>query len=185
MRSLRLPEHEVEQYVVLLKLGSVVARDRLIESHVPLILGIAKSYVKRHPDLGEEIISAALENLTKKVERIRTGDSLTENNNIGAFLNKSTTLAIKHYLRKVQQLKQRTDLMITNLPQRRTYNDAVEHLLLDEIFSSTEFNDVEKKIIHMRLGGYTDEEIASEVGITQQRVCAIRHKMRPRLDLFI
>jgi RNA polymerase sigma factor (sigma-70 family) len=188
MRSKRLPDNEIEGYVQRLKSGSYEARDALIESHVPLVLAIAKNYLNRFPNLREEIISVAKENLSRKIEKIRLGESLTSNNNIGAFINKSTSLAIRHFLRE-QMLRSQRKNILNEYFQRKApslvFNEALTRLVIDEIMGSQLFSDLEKRLIELRIQGYTDEEIAEQMHMSQQRVCRVRNQLKNRLESFV
>jgi DNA-directed RNA polymerase specialized sigma subunit len=180
MNVRRLSEVEVEETVVRLKEGDLDARDRLIEAFVPLVKSIAYRYAKKYPYLRDELVTCALENLTYKVNRIWEGKALPYNNNVAPYLNSTTCYAMRNCI--ARYLRHRDKV----IPAQQGYvNDTPFLVLVDEVLSSEEFNDQEKRIIQMRLEGYTDDEIAADFRVSRQWVSLLRSGLRERLEQFV
>ena len=176
----RLTYEETNLLVTKLKQGDKTARDILIRSHIPLAKSLASKFVNKAPHLLSELFITAQETLVEKVERIRLGKSLTVDNNIGAFLNSSIVFALKHLIYKHKQKRK-----IANIEPKITHNLALDNLLKEEILLSDEFSDIEKRIISLRIKGYTDMEIGNSLNLSQQRICVIKNKLRERLDNYL
>lgn len=173
-----------------LRKGDEEAYQRMIEGHIGIAASIAADYATVTSYDPDECMGVALCALCTAVERIKRG--LCEHTNYGAYINKTVNGAIYNslatdYLVKPPLRSEDYKLMIK---EKRAFNVALfveldptleqeEQYDLEELFQSNWFTKREQTILRMKYEGYTDKEVASEVGISFQRVAQLRDKLKP------
>lgn len=155
-----------------LKDGSMEARDSLIEDLLPLVKYLAGRYIHRLPYLADEITSAALEDLVKRLEQIRLGKALLGPDNIDAYINTTTIWAIKKAIhQKVKPTDEYTYLQINY-----SINRGPVKLELEEAINRGT-TPKEQHVLELRSKGYSQQDIAEMLGLSQSSVSIILRRI--------
>jgi len=173
------------EIVTELKAGNADRKDQLILAHVRLALSIANRHIKRHnlSNLYDELNSAAVEGVIIAVDRILKGH-LTHND--------ATPYIIKfiHHLINLCVSKQPI------VPSPRNRNNTKSHSFLDVhahhdnsgIAGIKETLDCiirtrrERRIVDLRIKGYTDVQIGAIMGMPHQTIQRLRKILRKRFE---
>ena len=167
-----------------LKQGDKDAADQLIIYHIPLAKHLANRFAKKHYNTYFEFLSIAHEVLVSKIEKIRRNGAILYNDAISPYLNKSISFAFTKFISRERKNLDRQLRFNAQIRSRKliTYNHGLEHLLLEEIYSSSELSPEEKILIQLRIAGHTDQEIGEHFGVSKQRVFVVRKNLRQKLS---
>ena len=155
----------------------------LIESHMRLGCAIAGRYVRLGGD-SDEMVSAAMLGITVAVDRIKR--SLITHNNVTGY--------IIHYIHqhcaealcldRVIPIPQHNDTKIIVCPITNSVIIATG-TRIGELYETLEHithTEVEKNIVFLRQQGYTDVEVANNLGISRSTVTKTRKRLLERYN---
>ena len=168
-----------------LKAGNLSRKDQLILSHIRLAFAIAKRYIKKHnlSRLYDELNSAAAEGVIIAVDRISKG-YLKHNN--------ATGYIVKFVHNSIIQTWAKQPIV----PSPRNRNNTETHSFLDihanfddsKVISIHETLDCiirtqrERRIVDLRIKGYTDVQIGAIMGMPHQTIQRLRKILRKRFE---
>ena len=193
-----LSKEEEEFYLVMASDGDSMAKDKLIEHNLRLVVFLAKKYENTNVDL-EDLVSIGTIGLIKGINTY----SMDKNIKLATYASRCIDNEILMYLRKNKKVRTEVsfdeslsfdadgnelhledilgtdaDIVTKNIEQ---IND--KKLMLDEI---SKLNSRDKEIMLMRYGlsGYeekTQKEVAEILGISQSYISRIEKKVIKRL----
>ncbi len=193
-----LSKEEEEFYLVMASDGDTMAKDKLIEHNLRLVVFLAKKYENTNVDL-EDLVSIGTIGLIKAINTY----SMDKNIKLATYASRCIDNEILMYLRKNKKVRTEVsfdeslsfdvdgnelhledilgtdaDIVTKNIEQT---ND--KKIMLDEI---SKLNSRDKEIMLMRYGlsGYeekTQKEVAEILGISQSYISRIEKKVIKRL----
>lgn len=193
-----LSKEEEEFYLVMVSDGDTMAKDKLIEHNLRLVVFLAKKYENTNVDL-EDLVSIGTIGLIKAINTY----SMDKNIKLATYASRCIDNEILMYLRKNKKVRTEVsfdeslsfdvdgnelhledilgtdaDIVTKNIEQT---ND--KKIMLDEI---SKLNSRDKEIMLMRYGlsGYeekTQKEVAEILGISQSYISRIEKKVIKRL----
>ena len=193
-----LSKEEEEFYLVMASDGDTMAKDKLIEHNLRLVVFLAKKYENTNVDL-EDLVSIGTIGLIKAINTY----SMDKNIKLATYASRCIENEILMYLRKNKKVRTEVsfdeslsfdvdgnelhledilgtdaDIVTKNIEQT---ND--KKIMLDEI---SKLNSRDKEIMLMRYGlsGYeekTQKEVAEILGISQSYISRIEKKVIKRL----
>lgn len=197
-----LTKEEEEYYVKLKDEGNTMAKDKLIEHNLRLVVFLAKKYENTNVDL-EDLVSIGNIGLIKAINTF----SSDKNIKLATYASRCIDNEILMYLRKNKKLKAEV-----SIDQSLSYDSDGNELHLediigtdkDEITKTIETKDDksliikeilslkprDREIMIMRYGllgkeEYTQKEVAEKLGISQSYISRIEKKVIRKLKILI
>lgn len=209
----RIESNRLLGLVSALRSGSYEAANEIIIGHLQLTISLAARYAYRNPKKTQDIAGVAVLALCDCVERIRTGLSLKEHNNIVGYINVYVSGKIDNFL-KIDHIVQpplESDWLIREYKKHGreflsqhfgtiSYDLIIsdpEHFLephtrelyetmtVKEILESKQFTRRERLIMKLRWEGEIDADIASIIGLSTSSIYKIRQQLRERIERLI
>ena len=171
-----------------LRAGSIEARDKIAELNARLVLKIAHRFIPSYLDSCEDLEDVALRSLIERLESIRKGKTVLRDDNIGAYLNKTTVFRLQDFLRKKQRDYKNSKNLVRLLKisqQAIVHNQAIYNLIKEEILTSDVFTDQDKTYISLKIDGYSDVEVAKHLSTSKSNITWIKNRIRPKLKDFL
>lgn len=170
------PEEAANEYRKL-RNGDIESYEKLLFGHLRLGLSIVAHYATKYPNKVDDLVSEMLVALTNGCNRMANGslDNHLSSPNVGGYLNQTVTGRIKKFLQK-ERLVPLTD-------PRRT-SDAVEEDFSDElmeIVNKAIQDEDERRVITLRLKGFSDPQIAEQMEYSRGRIQQIRQNVVRRV----
>lgn len=205
----RIDSNRLLGLVSALRSGSDAAAYEIIVGHLQLTISLAARYAYRNPKKTQDITGVAVLALCDCVERIRTGLSLKNHNNITGYINVYVSgkidnfLKIDHTVRPplesdwlIRKYKEHGREFLSQYFGTVSYDliisdpehflephtqDPYEIMYVKEILESKHFTRRERIIMRLRWEGETDAEIASIFGMSTSSITKIRQQLRLRV----
>lgn len=167
----------LEETVQRFRSGDSSVRDELIISLIPTALTIASRVSRKNPRRADDLISTALYHLVLSVDAF---PAVGIDNNIAAYVAKRVKCETLSCLSEHSVVKKRT--LFRKLKKGEIVESIFEILESDRVvddcqydtdkrdFIEVMFNKEEIKILQYRLDGYTNEEIAKIVNVSESYV---------------
>ena len=197
-----LSKEEEEFYLVMAGDGDIMAKDKLIEHNLRLVVFLAKKYENTNVDL-EDLVSIGTIGLIKAINTY----SMDKNIKLATYASRCIDNEILMYLRKNKRIKSEVsfdeslsfdadgnelhleDILGTDadVVTRNIEDDNDKKLILEEI---SKLNNRDKEIMMMRYGllGYeekTQKEVAELLGISQSYISRIEKRVIKKLKLIV
>lgn len=190
---------EDERKLELLKLireGSVEAKNELILGHVRLAVSIVDRYIGNFgcKFLDEELDDAAIVGIVVAVNRIEQGHLKHDNvtgyivmfihNHVSSYLRKSFIVPMPRghpYKRNISIHSSRNDRDKNYDPWARDTNPGALLEVKDLIDCSIR-NEQERRVVDLKIAGYTDKEVAKIMDMAQVTVFRIRQTLKTRFE---
>jgi RNA polymerase sigma factor (sigma-70 family) len=151
--------------------GDLEARNKVIESHIPLGMQIIK---RIHHKYKRDLIPEMTYHLTMAVQRICEGAlEHYEEKNISGYLYTCMWGQLIQFAKKEHKRKHIT---ACEPPTIKWF----DHMEYQEILDK--FDGRERQILEMRIEGYKDIEIGEKLGLTKQRVHQLREGIKSKLE---
>ena len=197
-----LSKSDEEAYLIMAGDGDLMARDKLIEHNLRLVVFLAKKYENTKVDL-EDLVSIGTIGLIKAIKTY----SMDKNIKLATYASRCVDNEILMYLRKNKRVKSEVsfdeslsfdldgnelhleDVLGTeaDIVTRGIEEDTDKKMMTDEI---NKLNNRDKKIMMMRYGllgeeERTQKEVAELLGISQSYISRIEKKVIRRLKSII
>ncbi|MGN1337508.1 MAG: RNA polymerase sporulation sigma factor SigK [Candidatus Coprovivens sp.] len=198
------PLKKEEEYELLIKAqnGDIIARNKLIEHNLRLVVFIAKKYEGTEDSL-EDLVSIGSIGLIKGINTYKPDKNIR----LGTYASRCIANEILMHLRKNK--KRNGDI---SLDDALTYDSDGNELRLEDIVGTDEdivykeyenkvnvdilhkevdsLNDRDRQIMVMRYGlfntnAYTQKEVAEMLGISQSYISRIEKKVIKKLKLYL
>lgn len=159
------------------RLLKVDDRDVIILRLAKMTVSIAMIYTKKIPSLGDDFIGVSMLALVRTIRNMKSLHT-----NPAAAVNVAVVGACKNLI------KDYYNFAPAKVVEENFYKNSVSVqsvIFLEEIFNSSKFTDQEKVVLRARYQGYTDEEIAKQLGIGEGKCESYRkttmHKIRKNM----
>ncbi len=162
----RFDEEAVAALADRYRAGESGLRDRLIASQYRIAMGVASKYARLNPQHQDDLVGELMLALIRAVEAWREALTYT----LSAFVTLRLHGAAADFLRAQRQMEQMDQE--PSAPCRFQREVDLSDLAL---------SGQEQAIVQLRMDGYTDEEIADQLGINQSTVTRRRVALGRRL----
>lgn len=172
----------------LVRKGNTEAKNELILGHVRLAVSIVDRYIIiyscRHSD--DMLDSAAIEGLTVAVNRVEQGH--LKHDNVTGYIIKFIHNYISECLRKLPPVYTPRGHSYPRYVGAEMLEIMVQEdnphalIVVKDLIDCTIRNERERRIVDLRIIGYTDKEIAKIMDIPQVSVFRIRQTLKQRFE---
>lgn len=200
-------EEEALKLLPLVRAGDAAAKKKMAEGYMRLALTIAGTYyaILKSNRWVEDLVSAAMLGVAEGVDRLHEVGETDANNPkalicqhvhraISSMLDESKLIKVSRESQAMRQKQGRdrveeytriysdddNELALDSIPDRGSDTHTVE-----EVVDNAIDNQLEADIVRLRLEGFTDNEIADQLGISRQTVQVIRQDLDVRVSALL
>jgi len=168
---------DMDDMICLLRQGCATTRGKVIEGFIPLSLSLVKQYVGLHPHLRhdwDDLCSEAFVRIVQAVDRIMAMGVPDTDNPVGYV-----STAIQSGLHTFATKKAANFTMSLGASDVITYDMDTSSELLETILSHCQ-TERQKMIVHLRMLGHTDAEIAERLNVDRTLIVKERASIEKR-----
>lgn len=174
-----LEESRKLELLELTKAGSTEAKDELILSHIRL----AFSIVNRLHTSDNELKSAAVEGVVHAMSRVSKGH--LSHDNVTGYIVHFIHQYIGEYIRKISSIpmpRGHTRLQAYSIRRNEAHYDPRAMTELKDLLAHSIETKQERRIVDLKIAGYTDAQVGEIMDIPQTRVFRIRQTLKQRFE---
>jgi DNA-directed RNA polymerase specialized sigma subunit len=185
-------DEKLSDLVWKLRSGDTSVIEEIAHRHMTPVQIAAGPFIGRWPKHRDSFVAVALEGMMEAINKARLGHLY--DNNITPYISKCVQASLRGYQEKMLK-----PVYVSNYLHNETGDEVVVYSLdaqpadftaskyiepesqeTEDIMETLGFKEIEKKMLRLRMQGYTYVEIAEEVGMTKGGVILRIQRLRPK-----